>query len=202
MFALFSFLIGNLDKVPIVLPTNLINNRRILRTQDEFIFYRSENSDPEACKEILKSLREYFMYTIRYKELKSEIDIDEYLLHWNVSSVIGGIMFHELNPVNNVFNYTILYNNTDTYSLIEMNNAISSSIHGYLNSPNDLFGNSFWKRNQKTNQMNLLFIQNGVFLLSLGLSNLVTLFTQSLVEEKEKLIKDQLLIVSGFLTHF
>lgn len=196
MFALLAFMVGKIQRVELTIPINVIENRRLFRTLDEFVFYRSQKSDPQACREILIYLKEYFMYTIQYKQLLNESEIDKYLLNWNVSNVAGGIMFHELNPETKIINYTILYNNTDTYTLIELNNAISASIHEYLRVNSDIFSNSFWKRIPQTDQTNLLFIQTGVFLLSLGLSNLITLFTQNLVEEKEKLIKDQLMIVT------
>jgi ABC-type multidrug transport system ATPase subunit len=135
-----------------------------------------------------------FFWKPVFSRFNTSAQMDAHLLAWPTNNVFGGIQFHTFDVTQKKFNFTLLYNATDSNTIIQMNQILTLGIHRLLGSDTEYMKTWFVQTWGKTNQQIVIWLQSGPYLLSFGLSILVTVFTQVLVEEKEKFIKDQLLI--------
>lgn len=158
------------------------------------ILYHRGNSDPASISQLFEGMNERFAVPPMYTEFNSTISLDRHLASFESQDIYGGILFYEFDVAKRKFNYTIMYNSSD-FSVLQLNHAISYGIHKLLGGESELMRYAFLQVHAKTNPQIVIFLQSGPYLLSFGLSVLITVFVQGLVEEKEKLIKDQLLIV-------
>ncbi|KAL0491421.1 hypothetical protein AKO1_009845 [Acrasis kona] len=160
---------------------------------NNIIITKSSGVDKNFVSKLCSRMTEHFTTSIHFSNMSSIEAIDEYMNKPDTCCVLAALAIHEADYTTNKYNITLMYNSLNKLTLPRLNQVLLRALDSFV-TDKTILPSIFINQFNVVAPQDQLFVDSGVFLLLMSLITMLPMLVQTIVQEKEKEVKDQLMI--------